>query len=161
MAEYFSQADIAFVNLESPFWDKKPYGTSELIFRAGFSTSNEFTTKWEKETGGDGGLRAAYDSESRNAILDNEGVAAEVTRTIGHHGVERHDEDVATPPVVTFFDRGTASVKYLAPSIQANNWQQYNGELEITTEAEFLGPSRERLSPEQASRFLLEPVLFA
>ncbi len=58
-------------------------------------------------------------------------------------------------------DRGTASVKYLAPSIQANNWQQYNGELEITTEAEFLGPSRERLSPEQASRFLLEPVLFA
>jgi len=58
-------------------------------------------------------------------------------------------------------DRGTASVKYLAPSIQANNWQQYNGELEITTEAEFLGPRRERLSPEQASRFLLEPVLFA
>lgn len=34
MAEVFSKADIAFVNLESPFWDKKPYGNSELIFRA-------------------------------------------------------------------------------------------------------------------------------
>ena len=34
MANVFSKADIAFVNLESPFWDKKPYGTSELIFRA-------------------------------------------------------------------------------------------------------------------------------
>jgi poly-gamma-glutamate capsule biosynthesis protein CapA/YwtB (metallophosphatase superfamily) len=34
MADLFSKADIAFVNLESPFWDKKPYGTSELIFRA-------------------------------------------------------------------------------------------------------------------------------
>ena len=34
MASLFSKADIAFVNLESPFWDKKPYGASELIFRA-------------------------------------------------------------------------------------------------------------------------------
>jgi poly-gamma-glutamate synthesis protein (capsule biosynthesis protein) len=34
MAKYFEQADIAFVNLESPFWDKKPIGNSELIFRA-------------------------------------------------------------------------------------------------------------------------------
>ena len=34
VAELFSKADIAFVNLESPFWDKKPYGNSELIFRA-------------------------------------------------------------------------------------------------------------------------------
>jgi hypothetical protein len=58
-------------------------------------------------------------------------------------------------------DRRTASVKYLAPSQQASKWRQHNGELEITTDAEFLGPSRERLSPEQASRFLLEPVLFA
>jgi hypothetical protein len=58
-------------------------------------------------------------------------------------------------------DRRAASVKYLAPSQQASNWRQHNGELEITTDAEFLGPSRERLSPEQASRFLLEPVLFA
>jgi len=58
-------------------------------------------------------------------------------------------------------DRRTASVKFLAPSQQASNWRQHNGELEITTDAEFLGPSRERFSPEQASRFLLEPVLFA
>ncbi len=34
IAELFSKADISFVNLESPFWDKKPIGTSELIFRA-------------------------------------------------------------------------------------------------------------------------------
>ncbi len=34
IAELFSNADIAFVNLESPFWDKKPVGNSELIFRA-------------------------------------------------------------------------------------------------------------------------------
>lgn len=34
IANLFSRADISFVNLESPFWDKKPYGTSELIFRA-------------------------------------------------------------------------------------------------------------------------------
>jgi poly-gamma-glutamate capsule biosynthesis protein CapA/YwtB (metallophosphatase superfamily) len=30
----FSTADIAFVNLESPFWDKMPYGMTEIIFRA-------------------------------------------------------------------------------------------------------------------------------
>jgi poly-gamma-glutamate synthesis protein (capsule biosynthesis protein) len=34
IADLFSKADIAFVNLESPFWDKKPIGQSELIFRA-------------------------------------------------------------------------------------------------------------------------------
>ncbi|HEY3740930.1 MAG TPA: CapA family protein [Bryobacteraceae bacterium] len=34
VASLFSTADIAFVNLESPFWDKKPIGNSELIFRA-------------------------------------------------------------------------------------------------------------------------------
>jgi poly-gamma-glutamate capsule biosynthesis protein CapA/YwtB (metallophosphatase superfamily) len=34
VADLFSKADIAFVNLESPFWDKKPIGNSELIFRA-------------------------------------------------------------------------------------------------------------------------------
>ena len=34
IADLFSKADIAFVNLESPFWDKKPIGNSELIFRA-------------------------------------------------------------------------------------------------------------------------------
>src|SRR5580698_9448235 len=34
IADLFSEADIAFVNLESPFWDKKPIGNSALIFRA-------------------------------------------------------------------------------------------------------------------------------
>lgn len=34
LAPLFESADIGFVNLESPFWDRKPYGTSELIFRA-------------------------------------------------------------------------------------------------------------------------------
>lgn len=30
----FSKADIAFVNLESPFWTKKPIGDNGIIFRA-------------------------------------------------------------------------------------------------------------------------------
>ena len=34
IAGLFAKADLRFVNLESPFWDKKPYGNSELIFRA-------------------------------------------------------------------------------------------------------------------------------
>ena len=34
--------------------------------------------QWEEETGGDGGLSAGYDGDARNAILDEEGVAAEV-----------------------------------------------------------------------------------
>lgn len=38
----------------------------------------EFVRKWEKLTGGDGGLQAAYDSEYRNKVLDDQGVAAEV-----------------------------------------------------------------------------------
>ncbi|HZJ27658.1 MAG TPA: amidohydrolase family protein [Acidimicrobiia bacterium] len=37
-----------------------------------------FKKEWEAETGGDSGLTAAYDSDARNAILDTEGVAAEV-----------------------------------------------------------------------------------
>jgi predicted TIM-barrel fold metal-dependent hydrolase len=37
-----------------------------------------FQEEWEAETGGDGGLTAAYDSAARNAVLDEEGVAAEV-----------------------------------------------------------------------------------
>jgi predicted TIM-barrel fold metal-dependent hydrolase len=40
--------------------------------------TSEFRSKWEEETDGDGGLTAAYDSSARNAILDEEGVAAEV-----------------------------------------------------------------------------------
>jgi predicted TIM-barrel fold metal-dependent hydrolase len=40
--------------------------------------SSDFIAKWEKLTGGDGGLLAAYDSEYRNKVLDGEGVTAEV-----------------------------------------------------------------------------------
>jgi predicted TIM-barrel fold metal-dependent hydrolase len=38
----------------------------------------KFRAEWEAETDGDGGLTAAFDSDARNAILDTEGVAAEV-----------------------------------------------------------------------------------
>ena len=37
-----------------------------------------FQAEWEEETGGDGGLTAAFDSATRNAVLDEEGVVAEV-----------------------------------------------------------------------------------
>ncbi len=37
-----------------------------------------FRAEWEEETDGDGGLTAAFDSDTRAAILDVEGVAAEV-----------------------------------------------------------------------------------
>ena len=40
--------------------------------------NSEFRSRWEEETDGDGGLTAAYDSSARNAILDEEGVVAEV-----------------------------------------------------------------------------------
>ncbi len=40
--------------------------------------TSKFRSSWEAETDGDGGLTAAYDSSVRNAILDREGVAAEV-----------------------------------------------------------------------------------
>ena len=40
--------------------------------------NDEFRRSWEEETGGDGGLTAAYDSDVRNRVLDQEGVAAEV-----------------------------------------------------------------------------------
>ena len=43
-----------------------------------FQNSDDFVKEWEEETGGDGGLRAAYDSDARNEILDSQGVAAEV-----------------------------------------------------------------------------------
>lgn len=43
-----------------------------------FRNNEEFLKKWEEETDGDGGLTAAYDSDARNAILDKEGVVAEV-----------------------------------------------------------------------------------
>ncbi|GIU86924.1 MAG: hypothetical protein KatS3mg009_1439 [Acidimicrobiia bacterium] len=40
--------------------------------------NEEFVAKWERITGGDGGLTAAYDSDVRNRVLDEQGVAAEV-----------------------------------------------------------------------------------
>jgi len=40
--------------------------------------NDEFVEKWQRITGGDGGLTAAYESEVRNQVLDEQGVAAEV-----------------------------------------------------------------------------------
>lgn len=40
--------------------------------------NEEFVAKWERITGGDGGLTAAHDSDVRNRVLDEQGVAAEV-----------------------------------------------------------------------------------
>ena len=40
--------------------------------------NEEFVETWEKMTGGDGGLRAAFDSDHRDEVLDGQGVAAEV-----------------------------------------------------------------------------------
>ena len=49
-----------------------------LAATVGQLTSQDFVKQWEEETGGDGGLSAGYDGDARNAILDEEGVAAEV-----------------------------------------------------------------------------------
>src|SRR4051794_3131959 len=47
--------------------------------RKAFSTQDaSFVQQWEEETEEDGGLLAAYDSAARLAVLDREGVAAEV-----------------------------------------------------------------------------------
>lgn len=40
--------------------------------------NDEFVASWQKVTGGDGGLRAAHDSDHRDEVLDTQGVAAEV-----------------------------------------------------------------------------------
>ena len=42
------------------------------------NNDSTFREEWEAETDGDGGLTAAFDSDARNAILDTEGVVAEV-----------------------------------------------------------------------------------
>ena len=50
-------------------------------FRAasgGATGGDAFQKEWEEETGGDGGLTAAFDSAERNRVLDEEGVVAEV-----------------------------------------------------------------------------------
>ncbi len=52
-----------------------------------------FQAEWEEETGGDGGLTAAFDSATRNAVLDEEGVACEVlfpdADVLGHRAHRR------------------------------------------------------------------------
>ena len=51
----------------------------EMLRGSGLMGDNQdFVRRWEKLTGGDGGLVAGYDSERRNEVLNNEGVAAEV-----------------------------------------------------------------------------------
>ena len=42
------------------------------------NNDSTFREEWEAETDGDGGLTAAFDSDARNAVLDTEGVVAEV-----------------------------------------------------------------------------------
>ena len=44
----------------------------------GDKSREDFVKKWESMTGGDGGLRAAHDSDHRNEVLDDQGVVAEV-----------------------------------------------------------------------------------
>src|SRR5690348_16947761 len=52
--------------------------TQALKDAAATETGRRFREEWEAETDGDGGLTAAFDSDARNRILDEEGVAAEV-----------------------------------------------------------------------------------
>ena len=50
----------------------------EMMRGNGDRSHQDFVEKWEKITGGDGGLLAAYDSDHRDKVLDDQGVAAEV-----------------------------------------------------------------------------------
>ena len=59
-------------------FDEHQQMMAEMRRAMGRADNDEFRAKWEEETDGDGGLTAAYDSDARNAILDQEGVAAEV-----------------------------------------------------------------------------------
>jgi len=49
-----------------------------LELMRGDKSREDFVEKWEHLTGGDGGLLAAYDSDHRDKVLDDQGVAAEV-----------------------------------------------------------------------------------
>jgi predicted TIM-barrel fold metal-dependent hydrolase len=74
-------ADVYRDYLDPAFRDRFDEHQKQMLeLRAAFGPRNDqdFVKKWEEETGGDGGLRAAYDSDARNAILDKEGVVAEV-----------------------------------------------------------------------------------
>ena len=51
----------------------------EVLRGSGLRGDNrDFVRRWEKLTGGDGGLLAGYDSDYRNTVLNKEGIAAEV-----------------------------------------------------------------------------------
>ncbi len=73
-------ADVYREYLDAGFrdrFDEHQRAMEELRAAMGLSTSDSFAEKWEEETG-DPGLMAAYDSDARSAVLDAEGVAAEV-----------------------------------------------------------------------------------
>jgi predicted TIM-barrel fold metal-dependent hydrolase len=60
-------------------FDEHQREVAAMLEAARATRSNEdFVAKWERVTGGDGGLTAAYDSGVRDAVLDDQGVAAEV-----------------------------------------------------------------------------------
>ncbi len=59
-------------------FDEHQAAMAEMRRAMGGTAGDEFKQQWEEETGGDGGLTAAYDSDVRNSVLDTEGVAAEV-----------------------------------------------------------------------------------
>jgi predicted TIM-barrel fold metal-dependent hydrolase len=60
-------------------FDEHQASTAALLESARAARDNaEFVARWERITGGDGGLLAAYDSDRRDEVLDTEGVAAEV-----------------------------------------------------------------------------------
>jgi hypothetical protein len=69
--------DYLAPNLRDRF-DEHQQMMAEIREAMGRESNDQFRAKWEEETDGDGGLTAAYDSAARNAILDQEGVAAEV-----------------------------------------------------------------------------------
>ena len=57
-------------------FDEHQRATAEMREAMGREGNDEFRAQWEEETDGDGGLTAAYDSDARNSILDQEGVVA-------------------------------------------------------------------------------------
>ena len=59
-------------------FDEHQRTMAELREAMQHASNSDFRAQWEEETDGDGGLRAAFDSSARNALLDEEGVAAEV-----------------------------------------------------------------------------------
>jgi predicted TIM-barrel fold metal-dependent hydrolase len=56
---------------------REPFDAHQAEVEAGRMVNEEFVAEWDEETG-DHEMRAGYDPEVRDAILDQEGVAAEV-----------------------------------------------------------------------------------